>query len=180
MNSTSDNKRLLDGQRDDDANRDPISGATGAHPLGTGLGAAAGGVAGGVATAALAGAVTGSVVGPVGTAVGAAVGAIVGDLAGKAIAEAVDPTQEDLYWRENYSSRPYVTATHSFDDYRPAYGMAANKYSDFGDRPFQDVEQQFSREWPASRGASKLEWEDAKHATRDAWDRLSKSDRSSS
>ena len=31
--------------RDADANRDPISGAPGAHPVGTGLGAAAGGMA---------------------------------------------------------------------------------------------------------------------------------------
>lgn len=68
-------------------NRDPISGALGAHPIGTGVGAAAGGVA--------AGAAIGSVAGPVGTAVGAAAGAIVGGLAGKGVAESVDPTVND-------------------------------------------------------------------------------------
>ena len=41
------------------ANLDPITGAPGAHPVGTGIGAAAGGVA--------AGAAVGSVAGPVGT-----------------------------------------------------------------------------------------------------------------
>ena len=65
-------------------NRDPISGALGAHPVGTGVGAAAGGV--------VAGAAVGSVVGPVGTAVGAAVGAVAGGLAGKGVAETIDPT----------------------------------------------------------------------------------------
>lgn len=68
-------------------NRDPISGALGAHPIGTGVGAAAGGVA--------AGAAIGSVAGPVGTAVGAAAGAIVGGLAGKGVAESIDPTVDD-------------------------------------------------------------------------------------
>ena len=51
-------------------NRDPISGAPGAHPVGTGVGAAAGGMA--------AGAAAGSVLGPIGTAAGAAIGAIAG------------------------------------------------------------------------------------------------------
>jgi uncharacterized protein (TIGR02271 family) len=65
-------------------NRDPITGALGAHPVGTGVGAAAGGVA--------AGAAAGSVAGPVGTVVGAAAGAVAGGLAGKKVAEEVDPT----------------------------------------------------------------------------------------
>jgi outer membrane lipoprotein SlyB len=71
----------------DDAHRDPISGAPGAHPVGTGLGAALGGAA--------AGAVAGGIVGPVGTAVVAAVGAVIGGLAGKDFAETIDPTRED-------------------------------------------------------------------------------------
>ena len=66
------------------ANRDPITGTPGAHPVGTGVGAAAGGVA--------AGAAVGSVAGPVGTVVGAAVGAVAGGLAGKGVAEKIDPT----------------------------------------------------------------------------------------
>jgi len=38
---------------------------------------------------------------------------------------------------------------------------------------FEDVEPDLARDWAVSRGASRLEWEDAKHATRDAWTRLS-------
>src|ERR1051325_7144059 len=58
-----------------DANRDPITGAPGAHPVGTGLGAAAGGAATGAAI--------GSVAGPVGTAAGIVVGAGAGGVGGK-------------------------------------------------------------------------------------------------
>lgn len=69
---------------DGSANRDPITGTPGAHPVGTGVGALAGGAA--------AGAAVGTVAGPVGTAIGAAVGAVAGGLAGKGVAEEIDPT----------------------------------------------------------------------------------------
>ena len=64
--------RALDNQQAAHSNRDPITGAAGSHPVGTGLGAALGGVGAGIATAVAGGAVIGSAVGPVGTAIGAA------------------------------------------------------------------------------------------------------------
>ena len=114
-----------------DANRDPITGAPGSHPVGTGVGAALGGAA--------AGAAVGTVAGPVGTVAGAAVGAVVGGLAGKGVAEAIDPTSEATYWRENYKSRPYAKDA-SFDDYGPAYGYGVSSYVKYPGRSFDDVE----------------------------------------
>src|SRR5437762_13109684 len=67
-------------------NRDPITGAPGAHPVGTGLGAAAGGMA--------AGAATGSVAGPVGAAAAAGGGAGGGGPAGRGMGGQLDPTLE--------------------------------------------------------------------------------------
>src|SRR4051794_16964576 len=114
------------------ANRDPISGAPGAHPVGTGLGAAAGGMA--------AGAAAGSVAGPIGTAAGAAIGAVVGGLAGKGIAEKIDPTIEEAYWRESYVSRPYVNKGATFDDWGPAYMYGIDNYPKYRGRKFDEVE----------------------------------------
>src|SRR5688500_1886364 len=109
-----------------DANRDPITGAPGSHPVGTGVGAIGGGVAGaaagGLIASAAAGAALGSVVpGPgtvVGAVAGAVVGAVAGGLAGKGVAESVNPTAEDAYWRENFKNRPYYEAGRKYDDYR--------------------------------------------------------------
>ena len=92
-----------------DANRDPLTGAPGAHPVGAGVGAAAGGATG---------AAIGSVVGPLGTALGAVIGAVAGGLAGKATAEAIDPTVEDAYWRDRYVSEPYYRDGYTYDDLR--------------------------------------------------------------
>lgn len=150
---------------DRNANRDPLTGAPGSHPIGTGLGAAAGGVA--------AGAAAGSVAGPVGTAIGAIAGAVVGGLAGKGVAEMIDPTAEEAYWRDNYSSRPYVQDGATFDDYGPAYRYGVDNYARYGDRPFDVVEPDLRRDWDRARGNSSLSWDNAKHATRDSWQRIS-------
>ena len=157
-----------------DANRDPLTGAPGSHPVGTAAGAVAGGALGAAAGAAATGAAAGTLAGgPVGTVVGAAIGAVVGGLAGKGIAESIDPTAEDAYWRENYSSRPYVESGSSYDDYGPAYGYGVNAYGQHAGRRFEEVEDDLSRGWDTSRGNSSLSWDRAKHATRDAWQRVS-------
>lgn len=148
-----------------DSNRDPITGAPGAHPVGTGLGAAAGGMA--------AGAAAGSVAGPAGTIAGAAIGAVAGGLAGKGIAEKIDPTVEEAYWRENYTSRPYVVSGSTFDDYGPAYRYGIDNYPKYRGRSFDDVEADLGRDWQRAKGKSQLTWDHAKYAARDSWQRLS-------
>ena len=146
-------------------NRDAISGEPGAHPVGTGVGAVLGGLA--------AGAATGTVAGPIGTAVGAAVGAVLGGLAGKGVAEGIDPTAEDAYWRDNYTTRPYVERGARYDDYGPAYAYGLSAYNRYPGRHFDEIDADLSRDWDTVRGSSSLGWERAKGATRDAWQRVS-------
>jgi hypothetical protein len=160
---------MKDDRRDDvirgdgDANRDPLSGAPGAHPIGTGIGAAGAGAVG---------AAIGAVAGPVGSLAGAAIGAVVGGLAGKGVAEAIDPTAEDAYWRENYRNRPYVESGTTYDEYQPAYRYGWESRARHHDRKFDDVERDLGREWDKVKGGSRLTWEKAKHATRDAFHRF--------
>lgn len=146
-----------------DANRDPISGKPGAHPVGVAAGAAAGGAAG---------AAVGSVAGPVGTAVGATIGAVAGGLAGKGVAESVNPTVEDAYWRTNYNKSTYYQTGTSYNDYEPAYRTGYEGYSRYSGKRFEDVESDLQRDYERAKGSSKLAWNDAKHATRDAWHRV--------
>ncbi len=147
-----------------DANRDPISGAPGSHPVGTAVGAAAGGLATGAAV--------GTVAGPVGTLVGGAVGAVVGGLAGKSIAEQIDPTAEDLYWSEHYADRPYVNSAYGYDDYGPAYRYGVEAHGRYASRAFDDIDADLDRGWAETRGNSRLEWQDARPAARDSWQRV--------
>ena len=139
---------------------------------GAGVGAVVGGVGGGIAGGAAAGAAMGGMTGPVGAAVGAVVGAVAGAVAGKGIGH-VDLAAEETYWRDNYVGRSYVPSGASYDEYGPAYRYGAQAYTRFPDRKFDDVESDLGRDWQGSRGKSSLEWEHAKHASRDAWQRVS-------
>lgn len=147
-------------------NADPITGKPGSHPLGTG----AGGVGG-----AAAGAAIGSLAGPLGTLIGGAVGAVVGGAAGHASAEAIDPTQEDAYWRAQYANAPYYRADYDFDrDYHPAYALGyATRHRYPADSQFTDHEAEIEKTWHEVKGDSRLAWEEAKLAAADAWSRIS-------
>ncbi|MBJ6983285.1 hypothetical protein [Luteimonas sp. MC1750] len=146
-----------------DANRDPITGAPGAHPVGV----AAGGTAG-----AIAGAAVGSLFGPIGTLVGGGIGAVSGAAGGKAIAERVDPTAEVEYWREGAVSRDYYQADRDFDrDYAPAYRMGTEYRNEAGDRDWNEAESQLKQRWDESRAESSLDWDSARPAVQDAYDR---------
>ena len=147
-----------------DSNPDPITGAPGSHPVGTGLGAAAGG--------AVAGAAAGAVGGPVGAVAGAAVGAVVGGLAGKGVAEGLNPTVEDAYWRDNYTKEPYYVEGRTYDDYAPAYRTGYEARARYAGRSWSDVESDVERDYYANRGNGRLEWQDARDATRAAWHRV--------
>ena len=144
-----------------DLNRDPITDAPGSHPVGTGVGATGGAVAG---------ATVGVIGGPIGMAVGGVVGAVVGGLAGRAAAEAVNPTVEEAYWRNNYSREPYYESGREFDEYGPAYRLGVTGRTRSAD--WNQAETTMASEWETARGGSSLSWPQAKNASRAAWDRV--------
>jgi phage tail tape-measure protein len=151
-------------QAKSDLNADPISGAAGSHPIGTGIGATSGAVVG---------AVIGSVGGPIGAVVGAVIGTMAGGLAGHSAGEAIDPTKEEVYWREAYLNKPYYEPNFEYDrDYYPAYrlGYESRAESIQADK-FDHHEEALRTKWESSKADSQLSWEQAKPAARDAWER---------
>lgn len=97
---------------------------------------------------------------------------VAGALGGDAVANSINPDAEASYWRENYSSRPYVPADAKYDDFGPAYAFGISAYKRHAGRNFDDIESELSSNWAAQRGQSRLEWLDARDATHDAWHRL--------
>lgn len=148
-----------------DTNRDPITGTPGAHPVGTGVGAAGG---------AAAGAAIGALGGPIGAAVGLVAGAVAGGLAGKGVAETIDPTAEDAYWRTNYSQQPYVTKDAAYATYQPAYRTGYEGRRRYPGKRCEEVEANLKRDYETSSGTGGLSWDKARSATRDAWNRVEK------
>jgi hypothetical protein len=149
---------------EDDLNRDPISGETGAHPLGTGAGAASGGMAGA--------AVGTAVGGPIGAVIGAVVGAVAGGLAGSGAAEAVNPTAEELFWKESYLREPYYLAGRNYEYYAPGFRAGwEGRVRDDG-RTFEAAEYDLKANYDRTKSELDPSWLEMRPAAESAWDRV--------
>jgi len=168
MATTSGSKKNSNQEKDE--NRDPLTGEAGSHPVGAGIGAAMGGAAAGAAAGALGG--------PIGAAIGAIAGGVAGGYAGKATAEAIDPTEEDSYWRQNYPNQSYYHGAVPYEAYEPAYRYGWESRSQYTDRPYDEIELELERRWEESGSVREMEWDRARPAIRDAWDRAGAHSRS--
>lgn len=79
---------------------------------------------------------------------------------------------EDSYWRDNWQSRPYVTADRGYEFYRPAYRYGVESASLYSGRRFEDLESDLRSGWERLEGTTQSTWEGVKDAVRDAWDRV--------
>lgn len=148
-----------------------VTSSSSSHPIGTTLGTL-GGMAVGVSGAIVTGAAVGSTAGPLGAAVGAIIGGGIGAGVGHEIAGEINPKEEDLFWRENFKTRPYVVSGSVYETYQPAYRYGVQTYIRYSDSNFDLIEPSLSADWKNWRGNSKLEWHNAKHAIRDAYERV--------
>ena len=147
-------------------------GKLGDHPVGGAVGAAIGAAATAAVVGATQGAALGTVAGLPGMIAGVAIGGVVGALAGKETAQIVNPNEEEIYWRDNHKNQAYFNSTTTYDSYAPAYRYGIEAYSTYVGRKFDEVEPQLAKEWDKARGTSRLTWDTAKLAVRDAYERL--------
>lgn len=139
----------------------------GTHIVGASVGATIGSTAG---------AIVGSLVPVAGTVAGALLGAAIGGLAGGAagagLAGFARLRDEHEYWLQNHKTRPYYDPQYDFTvDYEPAYLFGYRTRYDLDATDFESVREHLARLWEERRGTSRLSWEQASGAVRDAWDR---------
>lgn len=147
-----------------DENRDPITGEPGSHPVGTGLGTAGGAAAGGA---------IGALGGPVGAVAGAIIGGVAGAYGGKGVAEAVNPTAEEQYWRENHAEQSYAAEGYDYSHYAPAYRVGYEALGKYPDKSFDEIEDDVALDYQKHEPGSALPWDEARHASRAAWTKVS-------
>ena len=145
-----------------DRNPDPITGAPGSHPTGVGIGAASG---------AATGAALGAIGGPVGAIIGGVAGAVVGGYTGKAAGEWNDPTDDETYWRENYSDRPYVEPGDPYEKHADAYRYGGEAARTYPDRSFAEVEGDVRSAYAKHPAATSTPYDSARPAIEDAYTR---------
>lgn len=79
--------------------------------------------------------------------------------------------ETDAKWRSEHSKRDYFDRSFDFDrDYRPAYRYGTYlRHSNTNRKWDETSENDFSRGWDRAKGDSRLTWEKARDAVRDAW-----------
>lgn len=81
---------------------------------------------------------------------------------------------ERRWWRENFRSRPYVTADGEFDEYEPAWRYGFESAGHHHGREWNEVEPELREGWPhyEHRGRRNPRWDEVRESVRDAWDHL--------
>jgi hypothetical protein len=81
--------------------------------------------------------------------------------------------QEDKWWEQSFSSRPYASGR-TYDDFRPAYRYGFESGQHSMGRTWNDVEPDLRTGWDKylHRPAGGSTWEHVKDAVRDAWHRI--------
>ena len=146
-------------------NRDPITGEPGSHPVGAGVGATGGGVAGAAIGAAVGG--------PVGAAVGAVVGGVAGAYGGRGVAEAVNPTVEEQYWRENHAAQSWASADRPYEHFAAAYRTGYQGVMKYAGKKYEEVETDLALDYQKHDPTTALPWDRARPAVKAAWHRVS-------
>jgi hypothetical protein len=82
-----------------------------------------------------------------------------------------DFSGEEAFWRSTYPSRPYFAPDVPFETYAAAYRHGWEARSKLSTRSFADVERLLRTEWEQSDAGRQLDWNRARPAISDAWDR---------
>jgi hypothetical protein len=77
----------------------------------------------------------------------------------------------DEKWRNDYPKTSYFNKANDYDrDVRPAYRYGTLARHRYSDRTWDDnLERDLSRDWDRVKGSSRLTWDNAKLAAKDAW-----------
>lgn len=83
-----------------------------------------------------------------------------------------DWNAEEVYWRANWSDRPYTIADRGYDFYKPGYRFGFESANRYRGRQFNDVENDLRNDWDRWEHRGATAWENVKDAVRDAWHRV--------
>lgn len=81
--------------------------------------------------------------------------------------------QSDRWYASRFADASYRQAQHEFSAYRNAYRLGTFARSRMPDQEWNDaLESELAQRWESIKGDSPLSWEEARPATRDAWENI--------
>lgn len=78
---------------------------------------------------------------------------------------------EREHWRTHYTHCDYVEPGYGFPDYEPAFRYGWELRAGYGACDWEAVEDELAQGWERFRGDSRLTWDEAAPAVRDAFER---------
>ncbi|CAN1213332.1 hypothetical protein TUMEXPCC7403_24215 [Tumidithrix helvetica PCC 7403] len=81
---------------------------------------------------------------------------------------------DDNHWRQNYGSCLYIEKGSCYENYQSAYQIGHEGYDRYPDKSFDEAELELKLDYEAlsaQKGGISFDWDKAKDAVRDAWDR---------
>jgi len=89
------------------------------------------------------------------------------------VAEAVNPTEEEQYWRENHPRQPYASSDFGYEHYEPAYRTGYEAFTKYPGKKYEEIEADLARDYEKNAISSPLPWDRAQPAAKAAWDKRS-------
>jgi uncharacterized protein (TIGR02284 family) len=80
------------------------------------------------------------------------------------------PGEEADYWRSAYGQEPYFEEGRAYEDYAAAYELGWTSQAAYGGE-FDIADRLIANDWPLRKGVSTLSWDQARPASRAAWQR---------
>ena len=80
---------------------------------------------------------------------------------------------DDGYWRSNYRTRPYASASgRNYEFYQSAYRYGYEAAQRFPEHDWNEVVFDLAREWTTYDPDAPAPWDQISSAVRDSWDRV--------
>ena len=91
---------------------------------------------------------------------------------GKSAAEAVNPTAEEIYWKETFLGEPYYAPDKPYEYYAPAFRAGWEGRVRFDGRTFADAEGDLTAAYILNKSELEPSWLEIRSAAEAAWDRV--------
>ena len=82
--------------------------------------------------------------------------------------------EENGHWRETHATRAYVIPGSTYQDYSGAYALGEGVRRRYPGQHFDDLDEKLAADWGVARRKSLLDWDQARPAAREAWERSMK------
>jgi hypothetical protein len=89
------------------------------------------------------------------------------------VAEAVNPTVEEQYWRENHASQSYATQEYGYEHFAPAYRVGYEAVAKYPGKDFDEIDDELALDYQKYQPGDALPWDQVRPATRAAWTKVS-------